>query len=81
MLQDLVSVNVTLWMMVFPMFLHEYLKGIPFLFIYMKGKENLIIGMSQVSGFIKAPLRPEDYSSHNTGSVLLLLSKHTEIWP
>ena len=43
--------------MVVPMFLGEYPKGIPFLFIHKKEKGDLIIGMSTAGGFIKLSTR------------------------
>ena len=53
MTQGPVSGYNTLCMMVFPMFLHESSKDTPFFFINKEEKENLIIGMPKLGGFIK----------------------------
>ena len=53
MTQGPVSGYNTLCMMVFPMFLHESSKDTPFFFINKEEKENLVIGMPKLGGFIK----------------------------
>ena len=61
------------------MFWGEYSKGIPFLPIYKKEKEDLIIGIPRADGFIRLSFMAMKAmlsgSSYKIGSGLLMLSK------
>lgn len=69
------------------MSLPDYVKDIHFPLMYKKEKEkeNLKFGMPKVSGVVKLSFKAlKNVSScffYKIGSVLLLLSKHTEIRP